>query len=546
MLAFNRLIKVFTKSLLKSEDSGRPISSTVHAHRHDKTQIEIDLQFILDDLLPLGPKQPLVSEIFFYIPKSLGELSKVCDRDQFYRGVTNYFRFSTPELNHGELLARLLKSIEASRQNDLEPVMQECFHNDACIFANSIYRQIKFVRERLIDPDLPRDQYADCILRLKVLKKDIQRFRQSVVLDVKKPSLWFPKNLRKVVLHADEYISNRIQHSFSTGYKQLHEADEGGDRSYFELMDLLSSFLIEEQYYRESMKEYFFIATTTQRSREYFSYRDSLLKKFVSQPLYIETNRKPQGNLYRNIVAAIGAALAACWTMLMDLRVYKDTRGQDIGFEFVMVVFLGVLIYVFKDRIKDLSKEYFNEKLKKFLPDFKSKLVHRGFRASSQGYIGEYEECLRYLAENRAPEDIQLVRKLHGRRDLSARYMESVIHYEKKITLDPAFILQARHQLRSIKEVFRFNVSDLLKNLADPLKNLTVFDSEDGPVDVGLPRTYHINMILRMTVGSEAYISHYRAVINKAGIMRLEPVVEFGDIHYHLDHSSLNSSLGGI
>ncbi|SMF36944.1 hypothetical protein [Pseudobacteriovorax antillogorgiicola] len=511
----------------------REQQAAVKAYRHDQTQIEVDLLYPINST---GAEQKKIkAELFFYVPNSLGELSKVCDKSQFYRGITNYFRFKSPDLKrlNINILSDLKDYLRVAKQVALSSDEVSRYSKEVRLFASGLNRMLKDIQQ-----NLGNHHDSQLLDELLGLQADVTWFRDHIVDPLRQARLWLPKDLRKIVLLCDEYISNRIHYSLSQEFKTLKSM--AGERS--KLSRSMLEILKSEADYRKSMNKVFFLGGDEPSDREYLSYRDSLLKKHVSRPLYIESNRRAQGSVYRNMVAAFGAALAACWTTVMELKVYRESLGEDIGLEFFMVVAIGILIYVFKDRIKDLSKEYFNEKLKKHLPDYKSDLTHPDLR-SRGNRLGFYEECLRYIKSDRVPDDIKFVRKLKGRRDIESHHLESVIHYEKKICLEQKLICEAWPDAHSIKEVFRFNLHDLLRNLADPLKNLTVFDVEDGPVDLGVPRNYHINMVIRVSTDEDMNILHYRAVINKTGILRLEEVVSFGEIQVDHDWWEVVSNL---
>ena len=78
--------------------------------------------------------------------------------------------------------------------------------------------------------------------------------------------------------------------------------------------------------------------------------------------------------------------------------------------------------------------------------------------------------------------------------------------------------------MRSIKDTNRFNCGYFLDHLDDHIKNVSIYGEDEGPVTIAAPKVYHMNLVLRLAGKNERRLAHYRAVLDKQGLVRLEEV----------------------
>jgi hypothetical protein len=220
-------------------------------------------------------------------------------------------------------------------------------------------------------------------------------------------------------------------------------------------------------------------------------------------------------------VASFAAALAASWNTMLNLSSYRSASSKDFGFSMFAIIAFGVGVYVTKDRIKDITKEYFNQKLKKYLPDYRVNMSYLASPNDKSIRIGHYDEVLRYLKLDGLPQEVAFLRDFKPRRDTSIKMDESVILYSKDIEIDFKAMGIAFPEVRKIEEVLRFNLGNFLKNLSDPWKSLSIFELDKGPLELRAPRVYHLNMILHVRE-TATQLAHYRVILDKNGIKRIE------------------------
>ncbi|MEZ4429565.1 MAG: hypothetical protein R3A51_17970, partial [Nannocystaceae bacterium] len=104
---------------------------------------------------------------------------------------------------------------------------------------------------------------------------------------------------------------------------------------------------------------------------------------------------------------------------------------------------------------------------------------------------------------------------------------EAVIRYTKDVTLDSAALKEELAGLEGLQDVIRFNLGHLRDRMDTPREDHRLVDPQTGRVEV-IPcaRVYHLNLVLRLTVGSGATrrqtIERVRVVLDQNGIKRVE------------------------
>ena len=489
----------------------------VHVTTHDRSQIEISI-----DYRP-GSSDFFHTDLYFFLPRNLGVHSNSYSREQFYNDLINYLRFHTPIhlnllKNEVDILTEILESDTTAQEREkLAPAAIQ----QVKLFANRANTLLK----RLYDHFYLDGLRHESVISLKELYSHITFFREKFIKSVYSESLRMPSEVRQALLNSDEFISNRLLASCSD---LLHKSSKNKDDLEF-CSAALNEVLLQEKRHRKSLGDLYVDVGTLEREREYFYFRHSVLKKEIAQPLYIDKKSAKQERIYRNWVAGSGAALAGIWAQIADYQTHRFKGQKDFGLSMIGVGLLAIFVYVFKDRIKDISKEYINDKMKLFLPDYRSKLEFSEVEKNGnriKNAIGKLSEYMRFASVKGIPEDIYYIRKLKGRRDIGSESQETVIHYHKSVYLESkSRIFGYDQELVDIKDIHRFNFSYFLNHLDDSRKQISVYDEDEGPARISAPKVYHVNVVSLVRSGSVAVYNHFRIILDKEGIVRMETVL---------------------
>lgn len=521
-------------------------SSTIH----DRLQFETKFDFELTSNNNINKKKQYNVDVYFFIPQNTGINTDTYTRENFYTDLTNYFRIRTPELFKLDANNFYDWSLPWSdkyftnhlsthkRQKLISVVVYEikmfgCFINTQLKRIQSIFSNIV---KKKGDSFFKNQKYLKILEnRLNKLQLIINKYRNNYVKPIKEQKILTDDEVTKVFSVVDEFISYRFEYIFIK-IKTLLESKS----SDCYLNDLIKQMLLDEISYRKDTDFVDLDNTNDKNLYETYHYRVGLLKKYVLDVLYLQNENIKQEKIYRNIIAAVGAALAAFWASVADMqRLNMMNNMKDTGFRLIIIIMIGVLAYVFKDRLKELSREYFSQKFKKYIPDFNRKMFYNYFDFEGQPrkeFLGSSKEFMRYMNKDSVPKEIMYIRHIGSRSDLDPDKKEIIINYSKKINFRSSPVKDSITKINFIRDLSRFDISEFLAKLSDPDKVLRYFDSQKGIVSIDAPKVYHINLIIKYTTTydnkSVIELERSRIILNKRGILRIEKVVGREQIRY--------------
>lgn len=537
---------------------------------HDRTQFESKFDFELADGTAKARQKSYEVDLYFFFPSSMGVSSDSYSRKAFYGDLTHLLRVRTPELKRrkgGLFVGPRLSSVEAYFESHLDTVrrsqLSQLVVHDTRLFGCLVYTELKRLQSdlnRVVKrarthnrPELVAGFHDRLRHRLESVHGAIRSYRERYIWPIKTEPILLDHEVQRSLLLVDEYLSYRLESTAVGMYSKLEPFGVEVE----DLLHQIEALLTGELAYRQ---EHLQAAVRPGKSRvESHYYRLGLLKKYVSEVLFLDTRRINKDYVYRNFIAAFGAGLAAFFATLTNIQTFQMVSGQEeVGVRIFTLLALGVTAYIFKDRIKDLSKDYFNHRLKSWLPDYDVQMFYTHYSSEGnpeQVYLGTSQELVRYLSRSKLPPDIDYVREIGHRNELEPERLETVINYNKRMKLDVNEELREHFgnaRVKRIHDVLRFDVSHFLAKLADPQKRLSYFDPEKGIVTTEAPKLYHLNLVFRYVVGDwqdgqclkeTVDYERLRVVLNKKGIVRVENVLSRGEIGHEDRQPHFNNSV---
>lgn len=523
------------------EDLALTTSNTVH----DKSQFECTFSF---DLKARADEQRRRYDIdfYFFLPTAMGVQPDSYSRDQFYADLTSYLRVRTPRAGvaatpGGELvhLPAALAYFEIHLAPQRRQALAHAVIHEVRLFGCHVNARLKDLMAVGLSwrEGTPEAAAAELRRRLLHLSELIEGFRSRYLRKVTHDPVMMEPEVKRAFLLVDEYLSYRVDATIIHLRERLAACHAPPD-----LLAWLDVVLKHEHGHRRAARLVTLEAGPDQPKRlESYYYRLGLLKKYVNEVLFIQVQHMRRDRFYRNVIAGFCAGLAAFWATLADIPRMQLMGSADNMMRLAAVVVVGVVAYIFKDRIKELTREYFSERLKAHLPDYHNRMTYDHVDSDGrpvQMDLGTSREFMHYLAREGLPADIRYVRDLENRSELDPERNEIILHYNKSLMfrVDPA---EAR--VRHVKNILRFDVSDFLDKLDNPKKPLTYFDPQHGVKHVDAPKVYHINVVLRYAMAdvaagrqSTTHVEYerFRVVLNKKGIRRIDTVVRRGELRY--------------
>lgn len=275
----------------------------------------------------------------------------------------------------------------------------------------------------------------------------------------------------------------------------------------------------------------------TDLDREHRLVRLSHLKKFFQSKTFVDITRQQPATKISESTATIGTAFAAIIAAMLDF--YGRSATSNAAMQGLFVITFGVILYVFRDRMKDRAKTVFHKKALQFLPDFEQKLVAKDIN------IGRVKEWFHILKSKDTPLDVLSRRRAAASTELERRIPEDVFHCRKIQEVDASSLLDngKKTQSRALYENTRINFERYLKHMDDAFKDLTDLDPNGhflssrshrvyhfylciktitGPIDKSMSAKLRPMTGLRETANTQTLL--YRIVLDKTGVVRLENI----------------------
>lgn len=475
---------------------------------HDRYRFELKLGYTLD---PSKKHNSYNVELYFFMPNSLGINYRTYTKQQFFNDMQGYLRFRTPRFTLDELidpanpkspLAKIKELLKSS--NPKRKVLVAELKLYACTFRVALRNAITAVRRKLRKKDLENLQafiqfICDDVAKCTAALRGISNVLNSEAMH---------EDIRKAYRLTDEYMGitlddlmNSINNTIAGSY-----LDEQIKK---EISNMISPVILKEFIYREQNS---YAIYKNNDENELFLYRRSILKKLVTNILFLETHTTEGITPLREFIFAVSAGLAMLAYVIVSLWAGQRWSATSIPFALVLVV--G---YIVKDRIKDWFKLIFSKKMTRYFSDFKTDIRD----PETDDKIGVCRHAFSFIPEKKVPREIMNLRRDWRHHSKDFWVTEDVMKYEKEVTLRPGPIIRAHSRLGDIIDIIRFNIHRFLERLDEPYEIHRAFDPVTGAITkFNCARTYHINLILRLA----NKMKRIRLVMDQTGLKRIEEV----------------------
>jgi len=374
------------------------------------------------------------------------------------------------------------------------------------IFKSAIRDEEVFIEHQLG----PEDQKAAVEKVVSDIQKTTGKFRAL------KPLVQSPHITRKQIAlfeFADEYISVLIEKRI---FRLLAFLKNSKNPKYSEINTVLLALTIAEKDYR--IKQNYPSIAEEGKSNETIVYRSRMLKKIMGNILFLDTNVKIEGRLREQIGMGFAAGLAMAFATTFIPLSQKFFQGFT-----VTLVGILTIIYIFKDRIKEITKSLMVKMLRKYIYDYKT-ILFTSFRRK----IGICRELFNFTTEEKLPQMVNRIRNKDYIVELeNGCTPEEIICYKKYIRI---YSGECKQLLKDFKvdgviDIIRFNVRHFLYKMDNPHKELYIADGDNDLKKVSGKCYYHLNLILKYgNFKQESFYQKYRIILSRDGIKRIEKV----------------------
>ncbi len=484
---------------------------------HGKYQIEFKTRYPA----ALKRKVQYYLDIYIFSPPQLHLTKEQYGTKLFLHDLQSYTRFTSPNISLSGLIDPLcdisplyrinlaLSEINMGRDLNATRILYE-IRMTVNIFKSNIKGVCKLLKG-LINSKAPFDQIEDRINQLLYeINTFLKYFRSfhSKFIDTN-----IPETLRIGLAWADEFIGISIE---KEGFQLLKALNK--NIKYNKPADKIKNLLDIENNYRKSTKDTSIPDPEDPISIETALYRESILKKWSQSVMYMNTEPSTAPVRIGHILAGLAAATAMSFAVAATFLTNRIFASYSVPW-----VLLIIVAYIFKDRIKEILKTVFTAFMPRIVSDEAVKLIDKAVNKP----VGISRSLVRFCSPKRIPVSILQIRNRQFNPFRSILSTENVIHLQKNITINGKRLLTTHKRFDSITEILRIKLDSWLKEMDNPV-NSTYCINNGIYSEVAGNRVYHFNIVIKQQrKGSkqEPNLFHYRLILNRKGIIRIEQVL---------------------
>ena len=480
---------------------------------HDKYQLEMKFTYPAsrDDKV-----NEYSVDTFFFLPTNLGINSETYRKEEFFSDLHEYIRLKTPSvpitgmMGAGSPLEKLEQTFPAMIAK--EPDAINLYSSRLKLFC-SIMRSAFRDQEILIENSL---EHPDAVSLVQSFMTEIAEILNSFRgLYPKLCVQTIPEDVRELFRHADEFLS--IIHNKYI-YKLYHAV--GKKEQFAESRSRMVQRAEQELAYRKERS--YPSVPDPDGDNEELVYREGTLKKAMASILFLRKETRRDGVFLENLLFSIAAGIAMAFATIMAFITQKYIV-QDIS----LVLFMTLVIaYMGKDRIKEWLKLYFSTKLRRFIHDYKTRIL-----GENGEQVGFCRESFSFLKESDVPREVTEIRHKAYLSDLeNGCFGEQVILARKQVKVNSQAFhdLIRGYQADGLVDIMRFNFNRFLRHMDNPVKKIFIPDGKGKVMTIDAKRVYHVNIVVRygMKGLSDSYVK-FRIVLSRNGIKRINifPVI---------------------
>ncbi|MGD1823329.1 MAG: hypothetical protein ACPKM0_11275 [Pleomorphochaeta sp.] len=465
----------------------------------------LEIKFIL----PFAKKKVLKKNITYYLftPDQLNVNATTTSLESMRHKFKTHGRYASPELSLDELINENNKISPLFKLNEYIDLLKsgETLEISDIEFTHEAQATVNTIRHQLVN--LKSDCY--CLIKEKkkdelYLKiKDCRKKRKIIeskftllINDIKQLKL---KNnmFLQALLWADEACSLTSE-QYTSEILGICEKNE----EYRKVNNILSKIINHENRRRKNM------GYESNKDLESLAYRRESLRKWSKSVLRLEPMVSKTPKRINEIVAGVAASLAMTFTLIATFFAQSYFAEKTIRWELLVII-----IYVFKDRIKDAIKRIFNI----FQPSLVADEIYSYISPRTGKKVCSAKNNLQYKTENTVNKKVRDVRREISKNPFYKMFREESVvkfsHYLKIYPLVKNKDIYIRPWLTNIALVDHIRMDDWFKEMIDNYLDIDNINEPNNSV-------YHIHLIIEDKINKkESQFYHYLVVLDYSGIL---------------------------
>ena len=437
------------------------------------------------------------TNIYFFVPKSLNINPAAYTNSNFYNDYISYICFITPQKRLGVLERELTALIELLETMEYDTQSKNTFEEELKLIICSYISYLGKYRRGFAHKGIR-------IKRLHTFLQRIKNFHSLMKKLLKTAHSRQDNNIIDCVLSASEYLSYAVQNCLLEINVHLKTHDDKYNATINTIVGIINTVIAF------SKENSFPVISNDPYQNEKVIYRHSILKKYFYSTLYLYQKKKKDGGGIKEIYYAIAAGLSMIFTTLIVFATQKEYGNFTTSFFAALVI-----SYMFKDRIKEAYRGYFDKRMAIKSYDYKEKI----YSTDKKLIFAFIKERMRFIEKKELEADIQKMRLIEVPGRLSSYLEEDIIKFEKNVTLYNKNIQKKyKNSINGIHNIMRFDISQYLKKMS--AAKVPLYRIHDQKLFGN--KIYHINIVIENKTESGTNLYRARIIINKRGIKRIE------------------------
>ncbi len=390
--------------------------------------------------------------------------------------------------------------------------------------ADGFGRQCRLATS-VVQPLPPKDVEASMLLWIEAIVDTASDARKRVGKCLESDS----SEITKERLLVDEYVSLRLLKALAFVERALLKLQKVPSLQQRELAGILPNVeskladALEAELAYRSQRGFLNPDPKSPVALERYLERQSLLKKHFQEVLFLDAETVQVAERIHHWVASIVAVFASTWALAFQIFYFNriPTVGSSLTSGLVMLLVIGGLVYMVKDRMKEYGRVWLTGN------------VHRFYAQR----VSTFRAPIRRLKSReiivRAKESFDMMTKIHPdplNPVSGATVRGQVLRYAHRGTVNPNADLRATGVHR-IKHVFRYDLSPVFARLDDAVKQVPVLAVEDHRVRfIDAPRCYRVPLRIKVRANGQVAEESVHVVLHKRGLDRLEKAQRLVDL----------------
>lgn len=448
---------------------------------------------------------------WIFIPDVLYITPKTYSKSNFYRDVRSLVRFITPVYTLKQIAdpanlpaIRLRKAClavveQASKEN------MNLYEHQIKMFGSMVRSAVRTAAQRL-NEDLDfiscKEEFGKFISDLRGINALYRGLKEETKLTL------LTADLQKYHAFGDEYIC-RVASFYLF---QLLARFKIVFRDCYAVFGAMADEFLNKEAEHYIQMNYIVPVEGDDKNNMDFLSRSGQLKKYIESDLYLLAHKRSNTFVLQQILFMLAAGMSMIFATVISFS-FQQTYGN-----FTEPFFIALVVsYMFKDRLKDLLRYWFSNKMSSKFYDYRIKLAMHG------RHIGWGKEGFDFVNEEKLPQEVKSQRGSFSYLESgTSRLRENVIFYRRRISLFGDKIKQTSHYLfPGVNEIIRINLRDFLRRTGNPHIPVYAYQGKGAFHTVSAEKVYYLHFIVQFSYQGKVSYKRYRVQLNRRGLKKI-------------------------